>query len=62
MKALCLITWMILTLILALSIIGLLLLINQTVHYSEGKPDIHKSTWMQIGEKLLDSVINEKAK
>lgn len=59
MKAICLIVWMFLTLILACSIIGLFLLMNQTIHYTQGQPDIHKSTWMQMGEKLLDAVISE---
>jgi hypothetical protein len=57
MKALCLIFWMILTLILACSVIGLLLFIPKD-SYSSG--DNTPSSWMQIGRVLLDAIINEK--
>ncbi len=56
-KALCLIAWMIITLILTLSVVGILLFIGETIHYSSGSPDRYKSTWMEIGTKLLDSVL-----
>ena len=43
---------MFLTLILAFSLIGLVLLMHD--EYRD------KSTWMKIGEKLLDAIIAEK--
>ena len=56
-KAVCLIIWMIMTLILTLSVIGMLLFIGKTIHYQQGAPDIVRSSWMQMGSKLLDSVL-----
>ena len=61
-KTICLIIWMILTIILTFSVIGMLLFINQTIHYDKGEPDIHKSTWMQIGSDLLDAVLDSEEK
>lgn len=61
MKTLCLIVWMLLTLILAFSLVGMFLLTNQTIHYKEHAPDIHRSTWMEIGIRLLDSIIENKS-
>ena len=55
MKGLCLIVWMIFTLVLTFSIIGMLLFIPH-VDYKEGEP----STWMEIGRNLLNAVVNEK--
>lgn len=52
MKTFCmLILWMFLTLILTLSIIGMLLFIQDGVN---------PSTWMSIGRKLTDKIINDK--
>jgi hypothetical protein len=56
MKATCLIVWMILTLVLTFSIVGMLLFIPH-VDYKEGEP----STWMHLGRTLLTAVLNEKA-
>ena len=53
-KVICLIIWMMFTLILTVSVIGMLLFIS--THYMEGKPD--PSTWMSIGIKLVDNIIN----
>lgn len=52
------IVWMIITLILALSVVGMLLFIGETIHYSSGRPGRHKSTWMEFGSKLLNSYLN----
>jgi hypothetical protein len=57
MKGLCLIIWMLLTLLLTFSVVGMLLFIGTTTHFERGKPDIVKSSWMEIGVKLLDAVI-----
>jgi hypothetical protein len=43
------------TFLLALSVVGIILLVSETIHYTSGSPDIHKSTWMQIGLKLLNN-------
>lgn len=48
---------MIITLILTFSVIGMLLFVGTTTHYTTGKPDIVRSSWMQMGSKLLDSVL-----
>jgi hypothetical protein len=48
-KAVCLIIWMIITLILTFSVIGMLLFIGTTTHYERGAPDIVRSSWMQMG-------------
>ena len=53
MKGLCLIIWMILTLVLVASVIGLLLIMPEKYEVGAQKP----SSWMQMGMKLLDSVI-----
>lgn len=56
MKAVVLIVWMLLTFLLALSIVGLILFIpKDTYQNSDNVP----STWMTVGRKLLDSVIND---
>jgi len=60
MKGLCLIIWMLITLILTFSIIGMVLFIGKHVSYDVGKPEIYKSTWMEIGMGLFNSVISEK--
>ena len=61
-KTLSLIIWMILTIILTFSVIGMLLFIGKTIHYNEGEPDIYKSTWMQMGVDLLYAVLNSEKK
>ena len=58
----CLIVWMITTVILTFTVIGMLLFIGKTIHYDNGSPDINKSTWMQIGSDLLDAVLNSENK
>lgn len=56
MKGLCLIIWMLISLLLVCSIIGLLLFIpKDSWENHENTP----STWCTIGKKLLDSVIND---
>ena len=59
MKALCLIVWMFITLLLVFTVIGMLLFVGKTVNYESGSPDIYKSTWMEMGNKLLDSVLEQ---
>lgn len=55
MKGICLMLWMIFTLILVFSIIGLVLFIPKDIYsYAESTP----STWMHIGRRLLESVIS----
>jgi len=55
MKAVCLIIWMLITLILVCSIIGMVLFIpKDTWEDQENTP----STWNTIGIKLLDAVIS----
>lgn len=61
-KTLILIIWMILTIILTFSIIGMLLFIGKIIHYDTGEPDIYKSTWMQMGVDLLYAVLNSEKK
>lgn len=58
-SAACLIVWMIITLILTLSIVGMLLFIGNTIHYTHGSPDIHKSTWMEMGSRLLEDYLRK---
>jgi hypothetical protein len=54
MKAVCLIFWMIISLILVCSVIGLVLFIPKDIWENhENTP----STWSTIGRKLLDAVI-----
>lgn len=54
MKATCLIVWMLVSLILACSIVGLLLFVPIDRYSNhENNP----STWMTIGRKLLDAVV-----
>ena len=55
MRGLCLIVWMIFTLVLTFSIIGMLLFVPDLDN------DGHPSSWMQIGRNLLNAVVNEKA-
>lgn len=57
MKGLCLIFWMLFTLILVFTVIGMLLFVptDRWAHH-----DSTPSTWMRIGRKLLDAVINQK--
>lgn len=53
MKELCLIIWMVLTIVLVFSIVGMLLFIpKDTWQNAENVP----STWMTIGRRLLNSV------
>lgn len=59
-KATLLILWMLITLILTFSVIGMLLFVGKTDSYTHGKSDFRRSSWMSIGVKLLDSIINEK--
>jgi cytochrome b subunit of formate dehydrogenase len=54
MKAICLITWMIISLIFVCSIIGLVMFIPKD---SWEKYENTPSTWYSIGKKLLDSVV-----
>lgn len=55
MKVFALILWMIFTIILVFSIVGMVLFVpKDTYQNHENTP----STWMTIGRKLLDSVIN----
>lgn len=56
MKELCLIIWMVISLLLVCSIIGLLLFIPKDTYMNY---DSTPSTWYSIGRKLLDSVINK---
>lgn len=56
MKTVCFIIWMLLSVILVLSVIGLVLFIPKD-SYSQGENI--PSTWYSIGKKLLNSVINE---
>lgn len=54
MKTICLIFWMLISLLLVFSIIGLILFIpKDRWEKQENTP----STWCYIGRKLLDSVI-----
>lgn len=55
----CLIVWMIITLILTLSIVGILLFIGETIHYDRGAPDRYKSTWMEMGSRLLEDYLKK---
>ena len=56
MKYICLIIWMIISLIFVLSIVGLVMFIpKDTWQGMECIP----STWNSIGKKLIDSVINK---
>jgi hypothetical protein len=57
MKAIALIFWMIFTLILVCSVIGMFLFIPMRQY---GDREYYCSSWMFIGIKLLDSVTNEK--
>jgi hypothetical protein len=59
MKALCLIVWMLLTVVLVCTVLGITLLISHITHYDRGAPDIKRSAWMEIGLKLLDSVLKQ---
>lgn len=54
MKAVALIIWMLLTVLLVLSIIGIVLFIPKDTY--QNYPN-EPSTWMTVGRKLLDSVI-----
>jgi hypothetical protein len=55
MKAICLIVWMIISLVLVCTVIGLLLFYPKDVFINaESTP----STWCLIGRKLLNSVTN----
>lgn len=56
MKAVALIFWMLLTIILTCTIVGLFLFIPKD-NYSNAEST--PSTWMFIGRKLLYSVINQ---
>lgn len=54
-----LVIWMILTLILTCSIIGMLLFIPQPNYTGYHKPQGElRSTWMRIGYSLKDTLIN----
>lgn len=59
-KAFCLIVQMIITLILTFSVVGMLLFAPHVTYYRNHSPDIQKSTWMELGITLLDSVLNDK--
>lgn len=52
MKGLCLIIWMLLTLVLVCSLVGLTILVPDNYENADNVP----STWMKIGIKLLNSV------
>lgn len=52
MKEFCLVLWMLMTLILTFSLVGLVLFIP--------KDGSNESTWMEMGLKLLNAVINTK--
>lgn len=56
MKAVALIVWMLLTVLLAFSIVGLILFVPKDSY--QNAPNV-PSTWMTIGIKLLDSVIQK---
>lgn len=55
MKVLLLIVWMICTIILSISIIGMVLFIPDTYTNQDNTP----STWMQVGRKLVNKIIEE---
>ena len=52
MKEVIFILWLFMTLILTFSLVGLVLFVPRDGH--------DNSTWMEIGHKLLDAVINNK--
>jgi hypothetical protein len=54
MKGVCLIVWMLISLILVCSIVGLLLFIPKDTYESK---DNTPSTWYMIGIELLKSVV-----
>lgn len=57
MKGLCLIIWMLLTIVIMCSVFGLVMFIPKDTYVrGESTP----STWMHIGRKLLDAVISDK--
>jgi hypothetical protein len=58
MKAICLILWMLLTLVLTFSLVGMLLFIPIGGDYLKEAKEVRLSTWMAIGIRLLDSVID----
>jgi hypothetical protein len=56
MKGICLIVWMLISLVFTVSIVGLLMFVpKDTWQNAVNTP----STWYLIGIELLDSVINE---
>jgi hypothetical protein len=57
MKECLLFLWMIMTLILAFSLVGLILFIPKDT-YTTGPSG--PSTWMHVGRSLLDAVVNNK--
>jgi hypothetical protein len=54
MKGICLIVWMLLSLVLVCSVIGLLLFVPKDRYDSKSN---EPSTWATVGRKLLDAVI-----
>jgi len=51
---------MFITLVLVLSLIGLWVVLPTTTHYVEGPPNIIRSDWMILGDKLLEAVLTDK--
>jgi hypothetical protein len=54
--SICLIVWMLLTITLVCSIVGLILFIPKDTYICQ---DNTPSTWMHIGRTLLDSIIKK---
>lgn len=65
MKYLTFIIWLILTVVLCSTIIGLVVIIPHVDEFDDQscrKSIVHKSTWMTIGSKLLDSILSNENK
>ena len=56
MKELCLIVWMLVSLVLVLTIIGMLLFIPKVDSYTHGASTVHRSGWVEIGVKLMERI------
>lgn len=57
MKELCLIVWILASLVLVFSVIGMLLFIPKVDSYTHGASTVQRSGWVEIGVTLMKKIV-----
>lgn len=58
-KVVLFIIWMVLTFLMCISLVGLLLLMSHKDTFSHSESVIKRSAWMEIGIKIIDSILKK---